>query len=746
MDLNQFSTVDIVLDKANDNIIQRQTISAGDRDGRSLTLQVTDAGSIGEVPGLTANLLWTNHSSGVSDLSAFSVVDRTTSVFRFIYPQNMLTAGKVTAQIQLLHNGKVTHSKKFEIIVLDIAGKLKGVLQTAEYTTLVEALAKTNGFEGDIRNLELKKATNDALNITNNSVNSLQNSKVDKGGNEQVTWAMASQDFKEQVTGGNTAVVDTNSVNTSNVVDKAITDSKTSLKLLGQNLFSWGTVNKNIIFLEETNVTKLVIRDSDLWLRLSGDKQLDFNRTGCTATLAEGVFNALEKTYTFTFDGNKLLVYNTHDNSITQKNNYGEVVGGDIVLAGIRNKVLYDGVLKSVIDNNTLDRISKNFNSYATWTDPDVKITDYPAENKLDAIIEFKARVELFLPNGRVLLFNANGPYDFTIDEVNLSSGVYKFTVKHNKTLVYDVQSNAILHADSYHTLKKEQILLASASGGALTGGLFNKIILDKKISEIEKNIKQSGNVDDIATTTISTINYSDVTSAEYRSLKYNTSYLLTKIPRIGLDGNIYSPQVGFKGPELNSGLEKPSDFAKRENCLLTINGGTYFTDINKTGGMFIKDGVVLQEYENLKDWQSSILGFKSDGLLKAYDFGTPSSVLLADGVVNALTAFVPIIDNHEICSDEILSKCEHWNQSHPRQIICQLDNKDILFFTCDGRLPSEKGLTLKEAADVLMKYNVRFAYNLDGGGSNSVVVKNKKINRDIDPSERAVVNFIYFK
>lgn len=158
MDLNQFSTVDIVLDKANDNIIQRQTISAGDRDGRSLTLQVTNEGSIGEVTGLTANLLWTNHSSGLSDLSAFSVVDRLTSVFKIEYPQNMLTAGKVTAQIQLLHNGKATHSKKFEIIVLDVAGKLKGVLQSAEYTALVEALAKANGFEGDIRNLDIKKA------------------------------------------------------------------------------------------------------------------------------------------------------------------------------------------------------------------------------------------------------------------------------------------------------------------------------------------------------------------------------------------------------------------------------------------------------------------------------------------------------------------------------------------------------------------------------------------------------------
>lgn len=158
MELNQFRDVDIVLDKANDNIIQKQFVSAGDRDGRSLTLQVTNEGSIGEVPGLTANLLWTNHSSGLSDLSAFSVVDRLTSVFKIEYPQNMLTAGKVTAQIQLLHNGKVTHSKKFEIIVLNVAGNLKGVLQTAEYSALVTTLAKANEFETEIAEVSAQLA------------------------------------------------------------------------------------------------------------------------------------------------------------------------------------------------------------------------------------------------------------------------------------------------------------------------------------------------------------------------------------------------------------------------------------------------------------------------------------------------------------------------------------------------------------------------------------------------------------
>lgn len=52
------------------------------------------------------------------------------------------------------------------------------------------------------------------------------NSKVDKAGNEQVSWGMLDQTVKENITGGNTAVVGTNSVNTNNIVNNAVTSEK----------------------------------------------------------------------------------------------------------------------------------------------------------------------------------------------------------------------------------------------------------------------------------------------------------------------------------------------------------------------------------------------------------------------------------------------------------------------------------------------------------------------------------------
>lgn len=227
MELNQFTNIDIILDKANDNIIQKQSVSAGDLNGRTLTAQITDEGVVGEVPGASLNLIWKNSANNWSDLTPFEIIDHSKSIFKITYPQNMLTPGKVTAHIQILHSGKVTHTKPFEIIVAKLAGQMRGVLQTAEFSALVDALAKTNGFEGDIRNLDLKKADQQSLIPINYDISELRGKKVDKGGNEQVTWGMISQDAKEQFLGNiPPAVVGKNAVNTTNIVDRAVTLEK----------------------------------------------------------------------------------------------------------------------------------------------------------------------------------------------------------------------------------------------------------------------------------------------------------------------------------------------------------------------------------------------------------------------------------------------------------------------------------------------------------------------------------------
>ena len=174
MELDQFKDVYLVIDKANDIFIQKQFVSQGDYKGRSLTVQVTNNGSIGEVPGLTLNLNWHNEASGLTDLTAFTILDKTNSIFRIEYPENMMTPGKVYASIQIIQDGKVTNLKQFELIVQKLAGQPVGIAENAEFSALVAVLADSNKFRTDIDkkadktfvNAQLtQKASTTALNV-----------------------------------------------------------------------------------------------------------------------------------------------------------------------------------------------------------------------------------------------------------------------------------------------------------------------------------------------------------------------------------------------------------------------------------------------------------------------------------------------------------------------------------------------------------------------------------------------------
>ncbi|MDT2769612.1 SGNH/GDSL hydrolase family protein [Enterococcus pseudoavium] len=228
MELDKFRDVDLVIDHINDSFTSRQFVSQNDNDGRTLTLLVTNGGTVGEIPGLTVNLRWTNQASGLTDLSAFELIDKKTSKFQIKYPKNMLNPGKVIASIQIIQNGQVAHSKQFEITVQQLAGEAKGIIQKAEYGALVKVLSDSNKFRTDIDTLDDVKADKTSLIATNAQVASLNSNKVDRGGVSQVSWGMLDQDAKENISGGKVAVVGIDSVSTENIVAQSVTTEKTN--------------------------------------------------------------------------------------------------------------------------------------------------------------------------------------------------------------------------------------------------------------------------------------------------------------------------------------------------------------------------------------------------------------------------------------------------------------------------------------------------------------------------------------
>jgi exopolysaccharide biosynthesis protein len=81
----------------------------------------------------------------------------------------------------------------------------------------------------------------------------------------------------------------------------------------------------------------------------------------------------------------------------------------------------------------------------------------------------------------------------------------------------------------------------------------------------------------------------------------------------------------------------------------------------------------------------------------------------------------------------------------HPRTAIAKLESGKLLLVTVDGRQPGvSTGMSLERLAELLLEFGAVEAMNLDGGGSTTMVIHNKVVNRPSDQTgERPVSDAI---
>lgn len=243
---------------------------------------------------------------------------------------------------------------------------------------------------------------------------------------------------------------------------------------------------------------------------------------------------------------------------------------------------------------------------------------------------------------------------------------------------------------------------------------------------------------------------------SHFKGRKYDTTYYITHIPHKDEDGNIIKLRKGVSGNDPNK-LDHitPSEFARKTKATFVSNASTGSGTQLKLHGQQILDGQILNtikgdEYAPLNDRWTLAIG--DDNTLKSFPPTVQASEIRNQGFNNTVSGFGPIISDGKVIyksGDYSINSDER----HPRQVIGQLPNKDLIFFSCDGRENNtstmvEKGMTLEEVAQVLFDhYDVEFAYNMDGGGSTSSVVRSHKLNKSMDESktsERPVLDFLY--
>lgn len=180
------------------------------------------------------------------------------------------------------------------------------------------------------------------------------------------------------------------------------------------------------------------------------------------------------------------------------------------------------------------------------------------------------------------------------------------------------------------------------------------------------------------------------------------------------------------------------SETASAVGAVLAINGDNYGA---QEKGYVIRNGVLYRDTaakgrEDLVIWADGSFTIICEDEITAQE-------LLEQGAVQVFSFGPGLLEDGEITvgvSDEV----GRAKASNPRTAIGILEEGHYVLVVSDGRSRESEGLSLYELAEFLQGLGVQTAYNLDGGGSSTMVYQGELVNQPSGGKERAVTDIIY--
>ena len=185
---------------------------------------------------------------------------------------------------------------------------------------------------------------------------------------------------------------------------------------------------------------------------------------------------------------------------------------------------------------------------------------------------------------------------------------------------------------------------------------------------------------------------------------------------------------------------ETTSSMAETVNAILAINGDYYGA---QRSGYVIRNGVL---YRNTSGGGEDLVIY-ADGSFGIIDEDeVTAEELLASDAWNVLSFGPALVEDGGISVSEN-DEVGRAMASNPRTAIGVIDDLHYVFVVADGRTSDSDGLSLYELAAFLQSIGCQTAYNLDGGGSSSMVFLGTLINNPANgrkSSERSVSDIVY--
>lgn len=231
-----------------------------------------------------------------------------------------------------------------------------------------------------------------------------------------------------------------------------------------------------------------------------------------------------------------------------------------------------------------------------------------------------------------------------------------------------------------------------------------------------------------------------------YRDELSNTTYHISIIPLKDENNNTIKLKHDFTSdsyPSFSIRTVRESSYLKKAS--LSMNASPYSVNTGKVVGLVIKNGEIIQN-ESMEDY-NYILAFNEENNMKSFPPNTNPDIIINQGFTQAITGFIPLIENSTSVSDGIINTRDIFSEYHPRSVIAQNSQGNVVFFVSEGRAIGENGMTAKDVIRVLLSHGMTFAFMLDGGGSSQLTLYHSIVNRlsdDNGMSERKVGNILY--
>jgi len=292
--------------------------------------------------------------------------------------------------------------------------------------------------------------------------------------------------------------------------------------------------------------------------------------------------------------------------------------------------------------------------------------------------------------------------------------------------------------------------LVLVAGGGAAWA--LNRFVIDHvEISDVDTYVAQQSGATDAAssaTGAVTSTSYSaDGTDVSVKKVVTGSgdSTVTYYVADVTLD-DATTLRSAFAHNEFGTNIvEDTSAIAADNDAIFAINGDYYGF---RSSGIVIRNGVVFRD-EGAREG----LAFYRDGHVEVYDETSTTAQELVDaGVWNTLSFGPSLLDDGKIAAgiDDVEVDTNFGNHSiqgaQPRTAVGVIDDNHLVFVVVDGRSPGySAGVTMTGLAEIMQGLGAKTAYNIDGGGSSTMVFDGQLVNDPLGKgTERGTSDILY--